>query len=108
MSHNWTAGDLASALRTETVSARDLRRGDIIVPPDYGPWQVAHVRRLPEGRVDIRDEDDNGIDCPGDAEIRIVIRLALRAVAPLEAATLGSEREGRRGTRSAPSARRRS
>jgi hypothetical protein len=62
VSHNWTKGDLAAALKTMVVAARDLLPSDVIID-DYGPWQVAKVIYLLDGQVDVR----------------IVIRNALRS-----------------------------
>lgn len=80
MSHNWSKFDFAAALATTTVAARDLLPGDVVVD-DYGPWQVDTVTSLPDGRVEVIDEDANGGARPPDAKVRIVTRGALR-VAP--------------------------
>lgn len=59
MSHNWTKGDLAAALKTVVVAAWDLLPGDVIVD-DYGPWQVTKVVPLLDGQVEVLDAEGNG------------------------------------------------
>lgn len=81
MSHNWTTSDLASRLRQIDVRAGEVRVGDIVVPGNCGPWQVARANRRPgrPGRsfVLLLDEDGNGGEFPADFLIRIVARSAL-------------------------------
>ncbi len=63
MSINWTTRDLAKCLKTDVVSPRHLRVGDVVVD-DYGVWQVAKIAPYGRGRhrgLEFSDADDNGL-----------------------------------------------